>query len=373
MPPDDQRTPSRALDVALVSTCALSTPPAAYGGTELVLADLSRELVRLGHRVTVFATGDSTCEATRTRSLFERPVWPPDELAELRHASFAWHEIAQGSFDVVHVNHAQALPFTELVQVPTVATVHHDRDERLDAHYASFPSVAFTAISGRHRELLHGVPFRKVIHHGLAVERFPAGEGDGGYCAFVGRFAPEKAPHLAIDAARAAGVPLVIGGAAHPCAQAYFERDVAPRLGAGTSWIGEVDQQQKVALLRRARCLLFPIQWEEPFGLVMIEAMLVGTPVIAFGRGSVPEVVEDGLTGFVVRSVDEMAERIRGIGELDRRACRARALSRWGAARMAREYVELYRETIDTARGLHSLRSDRRRRHHGSETLGRAG
>lgn len=344
----------RPLEIALVSTCALSTPPRAYGGTELVVAELSEALLSLGHRPTVFATGDSTC-ASPIRAAFDHPIWPPDDLAELRHVGFAWREIARGAFDVVHVNHAVALPFQRLVETPTVATIHHDRVDRLARHYASYPEIAYVAISERQRELAPEVPIRHVVRHGLSLSRYPEGRGKGGYCAFLGRFAPEKAPHVAIDAAKSAGVPIRLGGEPHHVATGYFEREVAPRLGPGVECLGEVGGTKKIDLLRGASCLLFPIEWEEPFGLVMIEAMLVGTPVIAFPRGSVPEVVEEGVTGHVVRTVDEMAARLRAIATLDRSRCRARARERFSSLRMAREYVELYRQLVTPSeRRLHA-------------------
>jgi glycosyltransferase involved in cell wall biosynthesis len=340
---------AHALEIALVSTTATSTPPRAYGGTELVVAELAQALVRLGHRPTVFATGDSRCMGT-LRSIVERPVWPPDTLTETRHAAFAWEEIAAGSFDIVHVNHAAALPFCRLVKRPTLATIHHDREDSLSRHYASYPEVGYVAISSQQRRLSPQIPFRAVVHHGLDVDRYPSGDGAGCYCAFLGRFAPEKAPHLAIDAARKAGSPIRLGGEAHIVAKTYFDRELAPRLQRpGVDWLGEVGGARKLALLADATCLLFPIQWEEPFGLVMIEAMLVGTPVIAFPRGSIPEVIEEGVTGYVVRDVDEMADRIESIATFDRQRCRARARERWSSLRMAREYVELYRAAIDAA------------------------
>jgi glycosyltransferase involved in cell wall biosynthesis len=341
------------LEIGLVSTSALATPPKGYGGTELVLADLARELVALGHRPTVFATGDSRSAGTR-RALFDTPVWPPDTFAELRHSEFAWEQIAKTSFDVVHVNTPMAVPFARFVRVPTVATVHHARLEPVAAHYAAHPNVHFVAISRRQRELSPDVPFRAVIHHGLRPAHYPPGAGDGGYCVFLGRLAREKGPHLAIDAAHAAGLPILLAGDAHDGERDYVKAEVTPRLGAGTTCLGEVGHEAKLELLRGARCLLMPIQWEEPFGLVVIEAMLVGTPVIAFELGSTPELVEEGITGFLCNTVNEMATRIGQVTAIDRVRCRERACARWGAARMAREYVELYHRAIEAARGVHA-------------------
>ena len=331
--------------MALVSTCALSTPPRGYGGTELVVAELSRALQQLGHRPIVFATGDSTCVGAR-EALFAHPVWPVDRLAELRHAGASWAQIAADEFDVVHVNAPEALPFTSFVPLPTVATIHHERGVALLAHYAAYPDVSYVAISHRQAELAWEMPFRAVIHHGVDPSRYAAGEG-GPRFAFLGRLAPEKGPHLAIEAARRLRVPLVLGGEPQAAHQEYFQRYVAPALVPGITWAGELDQQAKIELVAGSRALLFPIQWEEPFGLVMIESMLTGTPVIAYACGAAPEVVEDGVTGFLVHTLDEMCRRMRDVASIDRKVCRARAQERWSAARMARDYVALYLEAID--------------------------
>jgi glycosyltransferase involved in cell wall biosynthesis len=334
--------------LALVSTTALSTPPSAYGGTELVVAELAKGLGQLGHDVTLFATGDSRPRA-RLRAHFERPVWPPNELAELRHAAFAFHEVAHAAneFDIVHVHHHAALPYHMFVNAPSVLTIHHARVDELVAHYADYRDVAYVAISQRQAELCPEVNFAAVVHHGLHVDNYSPGSGGGGYVAFLGRFAEEKAPHLAIDASLAAKVPICLGGAPHEVSREYFERELQPRFASAAGrvqWRGEVSHSPKIELLGGARALLVPAQWEEPFGLVMIEAMLVGTPVIAFPRGSIPEVVEDGVTGFIVRDMQEMTQRIAEVGRIDRVRCRARARQRFSHLRMARDYEALYRQ-----------------------------
>jgi glycosyltransferase involved in cell wall biosynthesis len=200
------------------------------------------------------------------------------------------------------------------------------------------------AISARQRDLVPEAEGAAVIHHGLSPGRCPFGDGGGGYALFLGRFARDKGVHLALDVARAAGVSLKLGGRPHWCDHSYYQDEVLPRLG-GAELVGEVGGAVKERLLGEAAALLFPIHWEEPFGLVMIEAMLAGTPVLALPRGSVPEVVEDGVTGFICRDEDEMAGRLRQVVRrgFDRRRCRARALQRWSACRMVREYLTLYR------------------------------
>lgn len=334
------------MHIALISTTCVPVPPPRYGGTELIIAELARELVALGHRVTTFATGDST-PAGDLCSLFPRAMWPPDPYTDLAHVHYAFRELRHRlqRVDIVHAHTAVALPFAHFIDAPVVYTVHHHRVERLTEFYRYFAEVAYVMISRRQSELHPDVLNRCVVHHGLDPGRFRLGEGDGGYVAFLGRFAPEKGPHVAIDAARMAGVAIKLGGEAHWSDREYFKTEVEPRLALpGVEWIGEADHAKKQTLLGGARALLFPIDWEEPFGLVMIESMLCGTPVIAFRRGSVPEVVEDGVTGFIVDDPAQMAAAIARAASLDRAAVRRRAEERWSAARMARQYLDVYTE-----------------------------
>jgi glycosyltransferase involved in cell wall biosynthesis len=312
-------------------------------------------LTRRGHHVTVFATGDSTPSGT-LRYRFERPVWPPDDQAELLHAAFAWREISArpGAFDVVHAHQAPAIALGVGRSIPTVLTIHHERDAQLMTYYRDFPDVSFVAISQRQAELACELEFAAMIHHGLDPSMYPLGAGTGGYCAFLGRLAEQKGPHVAIDVARAAKVPLRIGGQPHWPNREYFNREVLPRMevaGRAVEWLKEVSHGPKVELLRGARALLFPITWEEPFGLVMIESMLVGTPVIAFACGSVPEVIDEGVTGFIVRDAAEMSARLRQLDTFDRQRCRAHAEERWSSMRMARDYEKVYERILrDRAR-----------------------
>jgi glycosyltransferase involved in cell wall biosynthesis len=241
-----------------------------------------------------------------------------------------------------------ALPFAPLTGLPFHYTVHHVHDARLAVLYRR-SRAALVAVSERQRRLSPELAGARVIHHGLTPDRYPLGDGSGGYAAFLGRLSREKGPHHALDAALAAGVPLKLAGRAHWHDEDYFANQVAPRLRRGRAQlVGELAGVAKARLLRAARALLFPIEWEEPFGLVMIESMLSGTPVLAFERGSVREVVDEGVTGFVCGDVEEMASHLRRLagGDFDRRRCAERARLRFGARRMVSEYVECYAELV---------------------------
>lgn len=332
----------------MVSTPFVSVPPPRYGGTELIVSELCTGLAAAGHDVTLFAPGDSHPPPNVTlRARFARPCWPPEPYVELDHAGWAIEQIladARG-FDVIHAHVAAALAFAPLVDAPFVYTVHHDGGDELTRRSPLYARsrAQFVTISARQRELIPTLSDAAVIHHGLDPRRHFFGRGDGGYCAFLGRFAADKGPHVAIDVARTAGVPIRLGGRPHWSDGEYFDRQLADRLQLPNVWyLGEIGGATKLHFLAQARALLFPINWEEPFGLVMIEAMLAGTPVLAFPRGSVPEVIDDGVTGFICRHGQEMAQRLRDLDSFDRARCRRRALERWTTARMVRDHLQLY-------------------------------
>lgn len=327
--------------IALVSTPFVSVPPRGYGGTELVVHELARGLVAAGHHVTLFATGDS--RGPDVRFVFPRPVWPPEHQAELHHCSAAARAIAGERFDVVHAHAPAMLAFAEELRVPTVYTLHHVRDERLTRAYLRHPGVRYVAISARQGQLEPELACQ-VVHHGLDIARYPAGRGERDDAVFLGRLVPCKAPELAIAAARGARLPIRLAGTVHP-------RDASPKWQAelvaalarrGVQHVGTVGGERKMELLGGARALLMPLRWEEPFGLVMVEAMLCGTPVIAFPRGAAPEIVDEGVTGFLVEDEDEMAAALARLRRFDRVACRSRAQARFSAGRMVRDYELIY-------------------------------
>jgi glycosyltransferase involved in cell wall biosynthesis len=339
--------------IAMISTPFVPVPPRGYGGTELIVHELTEGLARSGHEVELFGTGDSRTSA-RLRFLYEQAQWPMHRLKDLNHVSWAMSQVRD--FDIVHVHSAEALACSRLIpEIPVVYTLHHVREDVLSDFYRFFPEVHFISISRDQRS--REVPLRlgTTIHHGLSPQRYEWTPTPADYVAFVGRFAEIKGVHRAIDAALLANVPIRVAGECHPIDRAYGEREVAPRLALPhVSYLGTVGVEEKVPLLRDARAVLFPISWNEPFGLVLIEAMLSGCPPIAFPRGSVPELVEDGVTGFVVDGIDEMVELLRpgsALDRFDRRRCRERAEQRYGARRMVEEHERYYRSIVRSGIG----------------------
>jgi len=332
--------------IALLSTPFIAVPPPRYGGTELVVAELAEGLAERGHQVTLFATGDSSVCVER-RALYQHAQWPPQALADINHVSWALHEVTSHDFDVVHANSASALACWRATQSPPlVYTLHHVREEELSSFYRFFPDAWYVAISHDQASREIPLPHIEVIYHGLDPKKYEWTPSPSDYVCFVGRFTQVKGPHVAIDVAGAAGVPIRVAGEVHPQDAEFGSREMSHRLAAShVTMLGSIGIEEKVPLLRDARALLAPITWNEPFGLALIEAMLSGCPVIAYPHGSVPELVEEGVTGFVVRDATEMREIVqRGsiLDEFDRERCRARAIERFGRDRMVRDYERLY-------------------------------
>lgn len=337
------------MKVALVSPPFLSVPPRKYGGTELFLHALCEGLVERGADVTLFATGDSRA-AARLRYYHREGLWPPEPMLELQHVGWAMSQIAQQKFDIVHVHSPAALAFQGFLNgTPLVYTVHHAKTPAISRYYHFFPEVHFVCISHRQKALEFGVEDVQVIHHGLVPAEYRPNFQPGDYLLYLGRIAREKGTHHAIDAARMAGIPIKVAGEPHAQERAYFHQEVKPRLELpGVAYIGEVGGEEKTDLLRHALALVFPIVWEEPFGLVMIEAMLSGTPVVGFKKGSAPEVVDEGVTGHLVPTGDVRAlcNASKKVRQINRRNCRERAEIRFSHRRMADEYLRYYSEIL---------------------------
>jgi glycosyltransferase involved in cell wall biosynthesis len=358
-----------ALKIALISTPFVPVPPPLYGGTELFVSNLATELVLKGHDVFLFATGDSSVPGAKIGFGFETAQWPPNEETEKVHleATLAWIQNLEKNghhFDVVHWNTPMASELMQWSLAPlktrSVVTIHNALDKQTMTLMKKSDSVHYVLISERQRELFllksHLQPASvkniHVIHHGLDLNNyFPRTnifypEEDRFVC-FLGRMSKEKGPDIAVRVARKAGMKLFLAGPVHEKDKGFYDKKVAPKIDKNVFPLGEVGGMKKVAVLHASEALLFPIQWEEPFGLVMIEAMLCGTPVVAFNRGSVPEIVENGVTGFVVKDEKEMIYIIENdLPKLNRRIVMERAIQRFSGERMAEKYVELYAHII---------------------------
>jgi glycosyltransferase involved in cell wall biosynthesis len=336
--------------IAQVAPLYESVPPQLYGGTERVVSYLTEELVRLGHEVTLFASGDSETTA-RLVPACPHALWRDGNCREslphhVRLMEIVFQDVHR--FDVIHF-HTDYLHFPLLRRhpCPSVTTLHgrlHVPD--LGPLFAEYPEVPLVSISDDQRRPIPDANWQATVHHGLPINLHTFREEPGDYLAFLGRLSPEKRVDRAIEIARRAGLPLKIAAKIYPEERAYFRETVEPLLHESRSFVefvGEVGGRAKDEFLGRAAALLFPIDWPEPFGLVMIEALACGTPVVAWRNGSVPEVIQDGVTGFVVDSIEEAAEAVRRVTWLDRPACRRVFEEHFGAGRMARDYVEVYR------------------------------
>jgi glycosyltransferase involved in cell wall biosynthesis len=338
--------------IAQVPPLIEAVPPKLYGGTERVVAYLTDALVDLGHEVTLFASGDSKTKANLV------PIWPRAlRLDPSVHDYFAplfmqLETVAQRAheFDIIHCHLDYfAYPILRLLGIPSVTTLHGRLDlPELPPLYKLFSDTAVVSISDSQRQPLPQANYVATIHHGLPQHLLKKGPG-GDYLAFLGRISPEKAPDAAIRIAAKAGMPLKIAAKIDTVDQEYFKTQIEPLLaGADVEFIGEIAEQQKAEFLGNAAALLFPIAWREPFGLVMIEAMACGTPVIAFNNGSVPEVLTDGVSGFIVNSEAEAVLAVGKILSLNRDLVRAEFDRRFTAQHMAQNHMKLYSRLAKT-------------------------
>jgi glycosyltransferase involved in cell wall biosynthesis len=336
------------MKIALIAPPFLSVPPQKYGGTELFVAELARGLRRRDIDVTVYTIGESTIEAP-TRWLYPSSQWPVNgelecTLKALNHSSWAVGEAA-GEVDILHVNSAPALSFSRFVDIPMVLTVHHTYDSAYAEFYESVPQVEYVTISNAQRSALR-MPRMRTIHHGIDPSLYTPGTEKRQYLSFLGRIAPPKGTHLAIEVARKSGIPLKIAGEIQPTYKSYWESMVKPHVdGKFIEYVGEVSLPEKSELLGNSVAMLFPIQWEEPFGLVLIEAMACGTPVLATPGGSVGEVVKEGLSGHVRSGVDDLAKCAVNL-DLDPESIRAYMEEFFSVERMTRDYINLYTEIL---------------------------
>lgn len=339
--------------IAQVAPLYESVPPKQYGGTERIVSYLTEELIRQGHDVTLFASGDSVTAARlvpvcpRSLRLDERSI---DQLAHhvllLEHVSQRAHE-----YDVIHF-HIDYLhfPVSRLLRIPHVTTLHGRLDiPDLAPLYNEFRETPVVSISNSQREPVPWANWQATIYHGLPEDLLRFRSEPGKYLAFLGRICPEKRVDRAIEIAKRTGIPLKIAAKVDPADKRYFKRVVEPLLRTCpvADWVGEISDRQKGEFLGNASALLFPIDWPEPFGLVMIEAMACGTPVIAYEGGAVAEVIEEGRTGFIVTELEDAIEAVRRVSDLSRARCRQVFEKRFTATRMARDYVKVYMRIVD--------------------------
>ena len=342
------------MKIAQVTPLYEAVPPRLYGGTERVVAHLTDALVDLGHDVTLFASADAQTKArliaTRDQAIRLDPAPLKSDLAA-HLAQIAEVRALADQFDIVHFH-------TDMVQFPffadrperTLTTLHGRLDLKdLPAVYKRWPQFPLVSISDDQRHPLAFANWAGTVHHGMNADLYRFYEQSDGYLAFLGRISPEKRPDRAIMLAKRLGKRLKIAAKVDPADQAYFEDIIEPMMRDEPliEFVGEIGDHEKSAFLGGAEALLFPIDWPEPFGLVMIEAMACGTPVVAYACGSVPEVIDHGLTGFIVETDDQAAEAIIRANGLDRKRVRARFEERFSSEAMARRYVALYERLCD--------------------------
>lgn len=346
------------MKIAQVAPLMESVPPRLYGGTERIVSYLTEELVRMGHEVTLFASGDSmtfanlvSCAgmALRLDARVKDPI--PYYMLMLDRV-----RRCADDFDIIHFHIDQfQFPMFRPIARRTVTTLHGRQDlPDLLPLYVGFHEMPLVSISNSQRRPVAHANFAATIHHGLPADLLrPRLGARGGYVAFLGRISPEKRPDRAIEIARRAGVPLKIAAKVDRVDEAYFREAIEPLLrGPGVEFIGEINEAAKAKFLGEAEALLFPIDWPEPFGLVMIEAMACGTPVLAMRCGSVSEIVDQGVTGEIVDTVDEAVAALPRVIALDRSVVRRRFEERFSAERMARDYVSLYRSQLKRPKRL---------------------
>ncbi len=343
----------RQLHIAMVAPPYFDVPPKAYGGIETVVADLVDALVARGHQVTLIGAGRHGTKAQRFITTYD--VGPADRLGEpmpeIVHAAKVASILGTLDVDVIH-DHTMAGPLLARGRLtPTVVTAHGPvHGDPGEFYRALGDTIQLVAISDAQRQSAPDLLWSARVHNAIRAQTFPFRAEKEDYALFLGRFHPEKSPHLAIDAARAAGLPIVLAGkCSEPIERAYFTREVEPRIDKDVTIFGVADGAAKRRLLSRAACMLFPISWEEPFGLVMIEAMVCGTPVVALRRGAVPEVIVDGQTGVIVDNPDELPAAITRARDIDPAACRKHVEASFTVEVMAQGYETVYRQALALA------------------------
>lgn len=337
--------------IAQIAPLAERIPPKKYGGTERVVYALTEELVRRGHEVTLFASGDSITTAELI-SIYPRSL-REDRQKDLygvnKHAllniglAYSRHK----EFDIIHDHSGEiSLPTANSVETPTICTLHGPITTETRKMLQVLQNPYLVTISKAQGRFINDINIVETVYNGLSMDHFPFSKNHDGYLLYVGRISVEKGVHHAIEAANELNMRLIIAAKLEPCDLAYFREYVEPYLCERIKWIGEVSEEERNQLMSRAMCFLHPVTWPEPFGLTLIESMACGCPVIAFSKGSIPEIIVDGKTGFVVSSTDEMVNSILKIDTIDRGYCRKYSLERFNAKAMADGYEKVYSQII---------------------------
>lgn len=331
--------------IAVLSTPHIAAPPRGYGASELIAGLVAEDLTRRGHDVTLFATADSPARVTALRHCPAAVGVEPFEQRELLHVAAAL--AAADDVDIIH-NHCLMAgpPVLAAARRPAVTTLHYT-----PTSVRAFPQLRYVAVSHRQRALVPNVSVAGVIHHGIDLEAHPFCATKDDYLLFLGRFHANKGPHLAIKVAQRLNARLIIAAPPPPADQVeFFQTEIRPHLSGKIEWIGSVESEEKARLLGQARCLLGPICWEEPFGLVYVEALACGTPVVTFRRGATPEIVRDGETGFLVDDLVGMRDAVERVEMLQPSRCRRDAEARFDRRRMADDYLRIYQSILNGSR-----------------------
>jgi glycosyltransferase involved in cell wall biosynthesis len=340
------------MKIAQVAPLYESVPPKYYGGIERIVSYLAEELVKLGHDVTLFASGDSVTSANLVSQCNRALRFDKHSVDTIAHHVLMTERIYQRSseFDLIH-SHIDYFPYSMIrrIETPVLTTLHGRLDlEDLEPLYQEFSDIPVVSISDSQRAPLPEINWKRTVYHDLPKDLYTSQETPGKYLAFLGRICPEKRVDHAIEIAKRVDMKLKIAAKVDKVDEQYFSAVVKPLLDHPLiEYVGEIGDTEKITFLGNASALLFPIDWPEPFGLVMIEAMACGTPTIAYWQGSVPEVIQQGLTGFAIQDIEEAVKAVEKIPSISRRRCREVFEKRFTASRMAQEYLSLYQQLID--------------------------
>ena len=344
------------MKIAQVAPLWIPVPPYTYGGTEFVVSLITEELVKRGHEVTLFAAGDSKTSARLI------PIWPKSlwrAKPRVPHAIFnlLYRKVYQmrHEFDIVHDHCEFYTPFLDsLLDTPIVSTIHHPMYEEMVILFKKFPFINYVAISKNQRKSAPGVNFVKTIYHGLPLEKYEFNDSPRDYLLWLSKISPGKGTLEAIKIAKMAGEKLVLAGVIPKDQQDFFKFRVAPLIdGKQIQFVGSANFKKKIELFKNAKAFLYPIKRDEPFGLVVIESMACGTPVLSYKEGAIPELIKDGKTGFLVSNKEEMVQAIKKIGTIKRKDCRRRVIEKFGIEKMVNKYESLYYKLVKEKKKNH--------------------